>query len=150
MDNKMNALDRPIDHNGRDPFYLGASLFSLVIVLVGFSPGFYLQEVFELPELPLHLVVHGTVLTGWFFLACLQPALVRFRKTRLHRRTGIAGLLIAAAVVITGVWTVVMRDATTIDEFPTRAAGNSRHCSCSCFVSRLAPHFVASQVITNA
>ncbi len=50
MDNKMNALDRPIDHNGRDPFYLGASLFSLVIVLVGFSPSFYLQEVFELPE----------------------------------------------------------------------------------------------------
>lgn len=50
MDNKMNALDRPIDHHARDPFYLGASLFSLVIVLVGFSPSFYLQEVFELPE----------------------------------------------------------------------------------------------------
>jgi len=38
MDNKVNALDRPIDHHARDSFYLGASLFSLVIVLVGFSP----------------------------------------------------------------------------------------------------------------
>ncbi len=120
----MNAIDRSIGHNARDPFYLGASLFSLVIVLVGFSRSFYLQEYFELPELPLHLVVHGTVLTGWFFLACLQPALVRYGKTWLHRRTGIAGLLIAVAVVITGVWTLVLRDAATIDEFPSRAAGN--------------------------
>jgi hypothetical protein len=120
----MSAIERSGSHDTRDPFYLGMSLFSLTIVMVGFARSFYLQNYFELPELPAHLVVHGTVLTTWFLLACLQPVLVRAHKTGLHRRTGIAGLSIAAAVIITGVWTVVMRDASNIDEYPTRAAGN--------------------------
>ena len=67
----MNALDRSGNRNTRDPFYLGMSIFSLVIALAGFSRSFYLQDYFGLPELPVHLIVHGTVLTAWFFLACL-------------------------------------------------------------------------------
>ena len=120
----MNALDRSNNRNTRDPFYLGMSIFSLVIALVGFSRSFYLQNYFGLPELPVRLIVHGTVLTAWFSLACLQPALVWNRKTPLHRQTGIAGLFIAIAIITTGVWTVIMRDAPNIDENPTRAAGN--------------------------
>ena len=123
-DIKMNALDRSGNRNTRDSFYLGMSIFSLVIALVGFSRSFYLQDYFSLPELPVRLIVHGTVLTAWFFLACLQPALVWNRKTPLHRQTGIAALFIAVAVIVAGVWTVVMRDAPNIDEYPTRAAGN--------------------------
>ena len=120
----MSAFDRSGNRGTRDPFYLRMSIFSLVIVLVGFSRGFYLSNYFDFPELPIHLIVHGTVLTAWFFLACLQPVLVRNHKTPLHRQTGIAGVIIAVAVIITGVWTVVMRDAPNIDEYPTRAAGN--------------------------
>jgi len=115
-DIKMNALDRSGNRNTRDSFYLGMSIFSLVIALVGFSRSFYLQDYFSLPELPVRLIVHGTVLTAWFFLACLQPALVWNRKTPLHRQTGIAALFIAVAVIVAGVWTVVMRDAPNIDE----------------------------------
>ena len=33
-------------------------------------------------------------------------------------------MALATAVVMTGIWTVALRDAATIDEFPTRAAGN--------------------------
>jgi hypothetical protein len=120
----MGTIDRLGNRNVGDPFYLGMSLFSLVMALVGFSRGFYLQVYFEQPELPIHLTVHGAVLTAWFLLACLQPILVRVHKTRLHRRTGVAGLSIATAVIITGIWTVVMRDTSNIDEYPTRAAGN--------------------------
>jgi len=121
---KMSALDRSGNRSARDPFYLGMSIFALVIAVVGFSRSFYLQNYFGLPELPVRLIVHGTVLTAWFFLACLQPALVWNRHTPRHRQTGIAGVIIAFAVVITGVWIVVMRDAPNIDEYPTRAAGN--------------------------
>lgn len=120
----MSAFDRSGNRSARDPFYLRMSVFSLVVVLVGFSRGFYLSNYFGLPELPVRLIVHGTVLTAWFFLALWQPALVRNRQTPLHRQTGIAGVIIAVAVIITGVWTVVMRDAPNIDEYPTRAAGN--------------------------
>ena len=40
----MNAVDRSINPNTRDPLYLGMSLFSLALVLVGFSRSFYSIE----------------------------------------------------------------------------------------------------------
>ena len=120
----MNAIDRSHDQDARDPFYWGMSLFFLVTVLAGFARSFYLQNYFEFPRLPIHLVVHGTVLTAWFILACAQPVLIKIRHRRLHRRVGMAALFIAAGVVASGVLTVAMRDAPTIAENPTRAAGN--------------------------
>jgi len=104
------------------------STLFLAVALVGFSRSFYLRTPFEFPELPVHLYVHGTVLTAWIVLAFAQPWLINFRRTSVHRQLGIAGAALAIGVVITGVWTVVMRDAPLIDEFPIRApiraAGN--------------------------
>ena len=120
----MNPIDTSRGQTTRDPFYLGMSLFSLGIVLVGFTRGFYLADYFGFPDLPPHLVIHGVVLTIWFVLACSQPYLIRIRHPQIHRRLGIVALATAAAVVATGVWTVAMRDVPTIDEYPSRAVGN--------------------------
>ncbi len=108
----------------RNKYFAWMSTLFLAVALVGFSRSFYLRTPFEFPELPVHLYVHGTVLTAWFMLAFAQPWLINFRRTRMHRQLGIAGAALAIGVVITGVWTVVMRDAPVIDEFPIRAAGN--------------------------
>ena len=107
----------------RNKYFAWMSTLFLAVALVGFSRSFYLRTPFEFPELPVHLYVHGTVLTAWFMLAFAQPWLINFRCTRKHRQLGIAGAALAIGVVITGVWTVVMRDAPVIDEFPIRAAG---------------------------
>lgn len=105
-------------------FFVGMSAALLVIVVVGFSRSFFLQSFFEFPDLPMHLHVHGAVLTAWFLLALLQPYLVRTNRVSLHRSVGVIGASLAVAVVIVGLWTLVRRDAPTIDEEPNAAAGN--------------------------
>lgn len=100
------------------------STLFFAVVLIGFSRSFYLRSYFEFPEIPVHLYVHGIVLTAWFALAAAQPWLIASGRARLHRKLGVFGAVIAVCVVISGVWTVTMRDAPVIDEYPMRAAGN--------------------------
>jgi hypothetical protein len=59
---------------------------------------------------PLILYVHALVSSGWLFLFVVQSALVRTRNVRLHRRLGVWGLALGAAVSVVGLDTVyVMR-----------------------------------------
>jgi len=105
-------------------FFLVTSTLFLAVVLIGFSRSFYLKSYFDFPNLPAHLYVHGIALTMWFALACVQPWLVRNKRVDLHRRFGIAGIFVATSVVLTGLWTLILRDAPEIDQEPGRAAGN--------------------------
>lgn len=52
--------------------------------------------------LPVYLVVHGLVMTGWYLLFLTQATLVSSRRMAVHRRLGVAGVVLAAAVVVTG------------------------------------------------
>jgi len=94
------------------------------VVLLGFSRSFYLKSFFDFPALPVHLYLHGIALTSWFALALIQPWLIKNQSVGLHRKLGVIGAAIAVSVVLTGLWTVALRDAPEIDEYPTRAAGN--------------------------
>lgn len=49
---------------------------------------------------------------------------VSSHRIGLHRRLGAVGVALAIGVVVSGVWTLVLRDAPNIDEFPTVSAGN--------------------------
>ena len=108
----------------RNRFYLFMSALFFSVVLIGFSRSFYLKSYFDFPALPVHLYLHGIALTSWFALALVQPWLIRSRRAGLHRKLGVIGAALAVSVVLTGLWTVVMRDAPEIDQYPTRAAGN--------------------------
>jgi hypothetical protein len=100
------------------------SALFLFVVIVGFSRSLFLQSYFEFPELPVHLSIHGAVLTSWFLLALAQPVLIKTRRISLHRHFGVFGILLAIAVVVTGVLTLVYRDIPTMDQAPNRAAPN--------------------------
>ena len=65
----------------------------------------------------MHLYVHGVALTAWFALALIQPWLIESGRITLHRRLGIVGVSLAIGVVITGLWTLALRDAPVIDDF---------------------------------
>ncbi len=108
----------------RNRYFLYMSSMFLAVVLVGFARSFYLRTSFAFPELPAHLYLHGTALTAWFTLAFIQPWLIKSRRTDIHRKLGVIGIALAMSVVTSGLWTVFLRDAPEIDEFPTRAAGN--------------------------
>jgi hypothetical protein len=86
----------------RGRFYLGSAALLLLVVLVGFSPTFYLRAAFGARELSWRVLVHGLILTAWFLAFALQAALVAGRRTALHRALGWAGAAIGLAVIISG------------------------------------------------
>ncbi len=74
----------------------------LVVIALGFGKSFYLRPYHYDTALPVYLVVHGVVMTAWYLLFLAQACLVSAQRVDLHRRLGIAGVALAAAVVATG------------------------------------------------
>jgi len=84
-------------------FYRVVALLALLVVLAGFAPSFYLKPWFQKPPpLTALLVVHGVVMTAWFALFLVQAQLAASRNLRLHRRLGVAGVALAAVVLVLG------------------------------------------------
>jgi hypothetical protein len=48
--------------------------------------------------------VHGALFTGWVALFIAQTALISTRRVALHRKVGVAGAVLAVAMVIVGVF----------------------------------------------
>lgn len=84
-------------------FFTAMAIAMLVVVALGFGRSFFLRPIYIPQPLPFYLVVHGIVMTAWFLLFLAQALLVSARRTDLHRKLGIAGLLVAAAIVVTGI-----------------------------------------------
>ena len=58
------------------------------------------------PFTPLvHL--HGALFTGWVLLFIAQTALVASHRLAVHRRLGVAGAMLAAAMILVGTFTAV-------------------------------------------
>jgi hypothetical protein len=97
-------VSRPsIEAQARSKFFVGISGILLSIVLIGFSPTLYLRAYFDVPEMPVYLLIHGVFLTAWFVWFFIQTSLVATHRTDLHRRFGIIGVVIGAAVVVASV-----------------------------------------------
>jgi len=99
------------DHSKRRErfFYTGMSVAFVIIVFAGFSRTFYLRRYFDSrPLIPL-LVLHGSVFTSWLALFFTQTALVAAKRTRIHRKLGIAGLVLAALMIVIGSVTGIVR-----------------------------------------
>lgn len=79
---------------------------SLLVVLAGFAPSFFLRDDNQGSLSPTFLW-HGVILTSWYLLAVIQSLLIGVgfsaRRLQLHKTLGIASLVIAAAVVVSGV-----------------------------------------------
>ena len=87
----------------RSPFFAGASILMLLLVLAGFAPTFYLSAYFPSARpVPAYVYWHGAVMTAWYVLFVVQTRLVAAHRADLHRRLGVAGCVLAAAVLATG------------------------------------------------
>jgi hypothetical protein len=86
----------------RSKFFMYVSIVLLVIVLVGFSPTFYLRAFFDVPAIPLYVYGHGVALTAWFIWFCVQTTAVNNGRVDLHRRLGAVGVTIGTLVIISG------------------------------------------------
>jgi FtsH-binding integral membrane protein len=105
----MAATTAPLQRRGRTRLYRTAALLALAIVLVGFSRTFFLKFLFGAPP-PLSLLtaMHGTIMTTWFVLFIVQTQLVAAGNVRLHRKLGVAGMVLALLVLAAGTTTALV------------------------------------------
>jgi hypothetical protein len=90
-------------------FYGGMAIAMAALVVGGFAPTYYMKffgdgaraTVSGGPFTPLvHL--HGALFTGWVLLFITQTALVASHRLAVHRRLGVAGAMLAAAMILVG------------------------------------------------
>ena len=86
-------------------FYVGAAIGIVVVVLAGFSIDIDLLR--DMSSLSMLVRVHGLVMFGWIVLFVTQTVLVARHRVDWHRRLGIFGAALAAAIVIADTATVV-------------------------------------------
>jgi len=95
-------------------FYGAMAVTMGLTVFAGFAPTYYLRffaggptaTTAGGPFTPL-IHVHGALFTAWVALFIVQTALVSSRRVAAHRRLGVAGAVLAAAMVVAGTSTAI-------------------------------------------
>jgi hypothetical protein len=92
-------LRHPWDHN----FFLIYVALIWVGILAGF--GTHVAERYRTgaTTYPAIIYIHATAFVGWLVLLTTQALLIRNRKVRLHRKIGVVGACLAAAMIVLGV-----------------------------------------------
>ena len=95
-------------------FYGGMGLLLAAVAVAGFAPTFYLRTWFGAPptvggatELTPLAQLHGAVFTAWMVLFIAQTSLIASRRVAVHRRLGVAGLVLAAVMIVVGAMTAI-------------------------------------------
>jgi hypothetical protein len=88
----------------RNEFFRNVSVVALIYAVVGFSPSFILRPLFQPvvhgPSPPWYYYVHGGLMLAWLVLLVVQTSLVSAQRTDLHGRTGVYGVVLSIAVLI--------------------------------------------------
>ena len=109
-----HAPVRPVGSRDR-VFYGSVAVCMALMAIVGFAPTFYLRLFSGGPMVtfgaarpftPL-IYVHGALFTAWVALFIVQTALISARRVALHRRIGVAGALLAAAMIAVATMTAL-------------------------------------------
>jgi hypothetical protein len=95
-------------------FFLTMTLLTLAIVVAGFAPTYYLKLWFDTPPLKLSVHVHSILSTAWCALLVTQVLLIRKGRYDWHRNLGMAGVVVAALVVITGYMVIFGKPRPTV------------------------------------
>lgn len=84
-------------------FYTGMAAGLVVVTFIGFAPTYYLSGLTGAPALTPLVHLHGIVFTAWMLLFLGQNALIAANRADIHRLMGVAGAVLALAVVLVGV-----------------------------------------------
>jgi hypothetical protein len=95
-------------------FYGGMAIAMGLTVFAGFASTYYLRFFAGGPEATLTggpftalVHAHGALFTAWVLLFIVQTALVASRRVEVHRRLGLAGAALAAAMVVVGTFIAI-------------------------------------------
>jgi len=84
-------------------FHVGMGLASVASLGLGFGRSFYARAWSPLPPLAPLVIAHGIAFTSWILLFVAQAALVAAGRTALHRRLGLAGVVLGVLMLGSGV-----------------------------------------------
>lgn len=103
------APNAPVRRRLRDrQFYIGVGLFMIVFNAVAFGPSIVNPSTRNVP-LPLTALAmtHAAVSASWLFLFLAQAALVATGRSAIHRRVGVAGVVLTALFLVLGWFTTL-------------------------------------------
>jgi hypothetical protein len=92
----------------RNRFYPVIALVLAALVLVAFARTYYLRYWFDVPPITTLLHLHSIAFTAWVVLFAIQTRLIAKQDYRTHMQLGIAGIGVAALVVIFGFATAIV------------------------------------------
>lgn len=92
----------------RNRFYPVIALVLAALVLVAFARTYYLRYWFDVPPITTLLHLHSIAFTAWVVLFVIQTRLIAKQDYRTHMQLGIAGIGVAALVVIFGFATAIV------------------------------------------
>jgi hypothetical protein len=89
-------------------FYTWGAIAAVLVVLAGFTRTFYLNP--YLAKFPLTWLtgLHGAIMTTWFATFAVQVRLVASGRTRVHRKVGVFGAIVALLVLIVATTTAIV------------------------------------------
>jgi hypothetical protein len=91
-------------------FFSAMTAAFALTVLAGFSRTYYFNDFASAPfELSPILHWHGAVYTAWMVLLVVQAQLIAGGRVSLHRRLGLGGAILAAAMVVLGIAVALSR-----------------------------------------
>jgi hypothetical protein len=81
-------------------FYGLACVAAFAAAFAGFARTYYLKFLFGTPALPWLVHLHGALMTSWFVLFFTQTCLIASHRINWHRRLGVFGAGLAAAILV--------------------------------------------------
>ncbi len=97
-----NLLPRQADRR----LFLITTIGFPLLVLIGYFKSYYFSAFFDVKPVANALVhAHGIVMSLWVLYFVAQVALVRSKNIKLHMTLGLAGIALAALVVVVGMAT---------------------------------------------
>ena len=98
----MSATPGTARSLGERRLYTAGAILAALVAFAGFARTYYLKGSFGSPDLSPILHAHGLVMTLWFVLFIAQARLVAAGRTDVHRKLGMAGVVVAILVVVLG------------------------------------------------
>jgi uncharacterized membrane protein YozB (DUF420 family) len=92
----------PVERWKDRAFYGGMSVAILATVVRGFARSWFFRSSYFSTPLATIGKVHGSIFLSWILLFGVQTVLIARRRVDLHRRLGVIGGVLAAAMVIAG------------------------------------------------
>ena len=86
----------------RNRIYLALAGALVLFVVIGFARTYYLRPLFDVPPITYLLHAHAILFTAWAALFLMQVTLISKHDYRTHMQLGVAGMALAALIVIVG------------------------------------------------